>query len=66
MKKKYICPAIRAVQIESSGTGCDGLMAASLKINLNDAGQGNADTEWGAKEHSGAIGGEEGSEDDLW
>ncbi len=66
MKKKYISLAIRTVEMESSGTGYDGLMAASLSINLNEAGSGNADTEWGAKEHSGTIGGEESGEDGLW
>lgn len=66
MKKKYISPAMCMVQIESSGTQCDGLMAASLKLNLGDAGSGNADTEWGAKEHLGTISGEEDNGDDLW
>lgn len=62
MKKKYISPIVRMVQMESSGSRFDGLMAASLTINFDEAGSGNADTEWGSKEHSGAIDGEE----DLW
>ncbi len=66
MKKKYISPIVRMIQMESSGSRFDGLMAASLIINFDEADSGNADTEWGAKEHSGGISGEEGSEEDLW
>lgn len=66
MKKKYVSPIVRTVQMEGFDSRYNGLMAASLKVNFGDAGTGNADTEWGAKEHSGGVSGEDGGEDGLW